>query len=100
MEGLHVQDDKGIMWQRDFTRILNSATCDASCGGFFTETISFTDSPMLFGSQEQAAATIPCTHPQQVRLPTIASRLVKSNYNATGSSQCLLSCKSQFEPVK
>ena len=55
------------MWQRDFTLVLNSATCDASCGGFFTETIHFTDSPMLFGSQEQAAATIPCNQPQQVR---------------------------------
>ena len=74
------------MWQRDFTRILNSATCDAACGGFFTETIHFTDSPMLFGSQEQAAATIPCNHPQQVSLPSIALRQFKSSYKATGSS--------------
>ena len=62
------------MWQRDFTLVLNSATCDASCGGFFTETIHFTDSPMLFGSQEQASATIPRNQPQQVSLSIIASK--------------------------
>ena len=74
-----MQDDRGIIWQRDFTLTLNSATCDGSCGGFFVETFYFTDFPMHFGSHQQAPTandTIPCDslRPQQVSLmPTIAA---------------------------
>ena len=89
-----MQDDRGIMWQRDFILTLNSATCDASCGGSFMETIHFKDAPMVFGSQPQTTATLPCIKPQQVSLPTIASRSIKAIQDDAGSLLCLLSCRS------